>query len=36
MEYICSHYIFKYTVELQWPEQAWDHENQFQSKVVSI
>ena len=22
------------TVELQWLEQAWDHENWFQSKVI--
>ena len=26
--------IFTVHVELQWLEQAWDHENWFQSKVV--
>ena len=28
------HNIIKSTVELQWLEQAWCHENWFQSKVV--
>ena len=26
--------VLKYTVELQWLEQAWDNENWFRSKVV--
>ena len=40
MEYLCfvlkykSLVDFPYTVELQWLEHLWDHENLFETRVV--